>query len=53
MTEILPGIHDMADAVELPDDYWFFTQTEIPEGTRLAVNESGEPVLIDATEREE
>ncbi|CAI1231551.1 Uncharacterised protein [Serratia liquefaciens] len=53
MTEALPGIHDMTGAVELPDDYWFFTQTEIPDGKRLAVNERGEPVLIDTTERVE
>lgn len=52
MTEIIPGIHDMTGAIELPDDNWFFTTTEIPEGMKLAANENGEPVLIDTTERE-
>ncbi|EMG9222370.1 hypothetical protein V5353_003467 [Enterobacter hormaechei] len=48
MTEVLPGIHDMTGTVKLPDDYWFFTATEIPEGKQLSVNDEGEPVLIDA-----
>ncbi|EJV9556416.1 hypothetical protein ACNJ8R_004443 [Cronobacter sakazakii] len=52
MTEVLPGIHDMTGAISLPDDNWFFTTSEIPEGMELAVNESGEPVLIDATAQE-
>lgn len=53
MTEVLPGVHDMTDAIDLPDDNWFFTTSEIPEGKVLAVNTNGEPVLIDATEQEE
>lgn len=42
----------MAGAIALPDDNWFFTTTEIPHGVVLAVNDSGEPVLIDTSERE-
>ena len=53
MTEVLPGIHDMTGAVGLPDDYWFFTQTEIPEGKRLAVNEHGEPILAEISSSQE
>lgn len=53
MTEVIPGIHDINGAIELPDDNWFFTQHEIPEGMMLAINELGEPVLMDATEMEE
>ncbi|MWF90689.1 hypothetical protein GQE97_09820 [Escherichia coli] len=53
MTEVLPGVHDMRGAIALPDDNWFFTASEIPEGMELAVNANGEPVLIDTTEREE
>ena len=53
MTEGLPGIHDMTGAVGLPDDYWFFTQTEIPEGKRLAVNEHGEPILVEISSFQE
>lgn len=49
MTEVIPGIHDTTGAIELPDDYWFFTTDEIPEGKLLAVNENGEPVLVDST----
>lgn len=49
MTEVIPGIHDTTDAIELPDDNWFFTATEIPDGKMLAINENGEPVLVDAT----
>jgi len=50
MTEVLPAIHDMAGAVELPEDNWFFKMSEIPEGMQLAVNEGGEPVLITVTD---
>lgn len=53
MTEVLPGFHDMAGAIALHDDNWFFTTSEIPDGMELAVNDNGEPVLIDTTEREE
>ncbi|QRG80924.1 hypothetical protein [Citrobacter sp. R56] len=49
MTEVLPGMHDMIGAVGLPDDYWFFTQTEMPEGKMLAVNEHGEPILVEVS----
>jgi len=48
MTEVLPGFHDTTGAIELPDDNWFFTMTEIPEGKELAVNLKGEPILINA-----
>ncbi len=47
MTEVLPGFHDTSGAIELPDDNWFFTMTEIPEGKQLSVNDEGEPILID------
>ncbi|EHG6164149.1 hypothetical protein ACNDTH_000349 [Escherichia coli] len=47
MTEVIPGLHDTTGAVELPEDNWFFTTDEIPEGKQLAVNENGEPVLVD------
>lgn len=53
LTEVLPGVHDMAGAVELPDENWFFTTQEIPEGMRLAVNENGEPVLVEVSSSEE
>ncbi|EPZ5494931.1 TPA: hypothetical protein U2Q57_000866 [Citrobacter farmeri] len=46
LTEVIPGIHSTEGAIELPDDYWFFTATEIPDGKMLAVNENGEPILI-------
>ena len=46
LTEVIPGIHSTEGAIELPDDYWFFTATEIPDGKMLAVNEKGEPILI-------
>ncbi|HGW5506285.1 TPA: hypothetical protein ACNH1V_000299 [Citrobacter koseri] len=52
MTEIIPGVHDTTGAVLLPDDNWFFMTTSIPDGKRLAVNESGEPVLVDIIEAE-
>lgn len=47
MTEVLPGLHDISGAIELPDHNWFFTTNEIPEGKKLAVNENGEPILVD------
>ncbi|HHK9555470.1 TPA: hypothetical protein ACQZHX_004914 [Enterobacter sichuanensis] len=47
MTEVIPGFHDTTGAIELPDDNWFFTSTEIPDKKMLAVNDSGEPILID------
>lgn len=50
MTEALPGIHDITGAVSLSDDNWFFTSSSMPQGKMLAVNENGEPILIDATD---
>lgn len=47
MTEVIAGFHDATDAIELPEDNWFFITNEIPEGKMLAVNDIGEPVLID------
>lgn len=47
MTEVIPGLHDVTGAIELPDDNWFFTTTEIPDGMELTVNEKGEPILIE------
>ncbi|MZY23973.1 hypothetical protein GUK76_25610 [Enterobacter hormaechei] len=47
MTEVIPGLHDVTGAIELPDDNWFFTATEIPDGMELTVNEKGEPILIE------
>lgn len=47
LTEVIPEIHDMKGAVELPEDNWFFTATEIPEGKALAADENGEPILVD------
>ena len=38
MTEVLPGVHDMTGAIALPDDNWFFTQTEMPQGKVLAAS---------------
>ena len=32
LTEVIPGLHDVTGAVELPEDNWFFTASEIPEG---------------------
>ena len=52
LTEVIPGIHSTEGAVELPDDNWFFTATEIPDGEMLAVNENGEPILIDIMQSE-
>lgn len=50
MTEVLPGFHDTYGAVELPEDNWFFTMTEIPEGKKLSVDSKGAPVLIDVSD---
>jgi hypothetical protein len=47
MTEVIPGFHDITGAIELPDDNWFFTTDEIPDGKILTVNNNGEPVMID------
>lgn len=52
LNEVIPGIHSTEGAVELPDDNWFFTATEIPDGKMLAVNENGEPILIDIMQSE-
>lgn len=49
LTEVLPGIHDMTGAISLPDDCWFFTASEMPEGKHLAVDENGVPILMDVT----
>ncbi|ENK0311796.1 TPA: hypothetical protein MX214_004144 [Citrobacter sedlakii] len=47
LNEVIPGIHDTKGAIELPNDNWFFTLSKIPDGKQLAVNERGEPILID------
>ncbi|EOB3111839.1 hypothetical protein ACXKU5_002475 [Yersinia enterocolitica] len=47
LNEVIPGIHSIEGAVELPDDNWFFVMDSIPEGKELAVNEAGEPILVD------
>ncbi|EHX86391.1 hypothetical protein ECDEC14C_3485 [Escherichia coli DEC14C] len=47
LTEVIPGLHDVTGAVELPEDNWFFTASEIPEGMEISVNEKGEPILIE------
>ncbi|CDH32044.1 hypothetical protein [Xenorhabdus bovienii] len=47
LTEVLPEIHNISGAIELPDDCWFFCTQEIPQGKMLSVNEAGEPTLID------
>lgn len=52
MTEVIPGIHSTEGAIELPDDNWFFITPEIPEGKVLAINDSGEPILIDVIQSE-
>ncbi|HGY8429187.1 TPA: hypothetical protein ACNTGK_001438 [Escherichia coli] len=46
LTEVIPGLHDVTGAIELPEDNWFFTMTEIPQGMELTINEKGEPILI-------
>lgn len=53
MTEVIHGFHDTAGAIALPDDNWFFTIDKIPEGKILAVNDNGEPVMIDITKEQE
>lgn len=52
MTEVLPGIHDTAGTISLPDDNWFFTLAYMPQGKILAVNENGEPILVEVTDSE-
>ncbi|HBN0855728.1 hypothetical protein EIZ89_09565 [Escherichia coli] len=52
LTEVIPGIHSTEGAVEVPDDNWFFTATEIPAGKMLAANDNGEPILIDIMQPE-
>ena len=47
LTEVIPCLHDVTGAVELPEDNWFFTASEIPEGMEISVNEKGEPILIE------
>lgn len=47
LTEVIPGIHDTAGAVELPDDNWFFVSERIPDGKRLAADKNGHPVAVD------
>ena len=47
LTEVIPGLHDVTGAIELPEDNWFFTMTEIPQGMELTINEKGEPILIE------
>ena len=47
MTEVIHGFHDTGGAIQLPEDNWFFRIQEIPEGMRLAVNEKGEPMLVE------
>lgn len=50
LTEVIPGLHDMTGAIELPEDNWFFTMTEIPQGMELTINEKGEPILIEVNQ---
>ncbi|KGI47297.1 Phage tail fiber protein [Escherichia coli] len=50
MTEVIPGLHDVTGAIELPEDNWFFTMTEIPQGMELTINEKGEPILIEVNQ---
>lgn len=50
LTEVIPGLHDVAGAIELPEDNWFFTMTEIPQGMELTINEKGEPILIEVNQ---
>lgn len=52
MTEVIPGFHNTTGAIEVSDDNWFFSSTEIPDGKMLAVNDSGEPILIDVIQSE-
>lgn len=53
MTEVIPGFHDIAGAIELPEDNWFFRENVIPEGKMLAVTQSGEPILVDVNSARE
>ena len=50
LTEVIPGLHDVTGAIELPEDNWFFTITEIPQGMELTINEKGEPILIEVNQ---
>lgn len=50
MTEVIPGLHDLTGAIELPDDNWFFSYIEIPKGKKLEVDKQGKPILKDITE---
>lgn len=50
LTEVIPGLHDVTGAIELPEDNWFFTMTEIPQGMELIINEKGEPILIEVNQ---
>ncbi|CAM7565832.1 hypothetical protein ACNGN0_23460 [Escherichia coli] len=53
LTEVIPGLHDVTGAIELPEDNWFFTMTEIPQGMELTINEKGEPILIEVNQSQE
>lgn len=46
MTEVIPGLHEVKDAIELADDNWFFTMLSIPKGQRLSIDSEGNPILI-------
>ncbi len=48
LNEVIPGFHNTEGAIEVPDDNWFFTMESIPEGKKLAANDKGEPILVDA-----
>lgn len=50
LTEVIPGLHDVTGAIELPEDNWFFTMTETPQGMELTINEKGEPILIEVNQ---
>ena len=50
LTEVIPGLHDVTGALELPEDHWFFTMTELPQGMELTINEKGEPILIEVNQ---
>ena len=50
LTEVIPGLHDVTGAIELPEDNCFFTMTEIPQGMELTINEKGEPILIEVNQ---
>ena len=50
LTEVIPSLHDVTGAIELPEDNWFFTMTEIPQGMELTINEKGEPILIEVNQ---